>query len=73
MGFYVIEQSGGGVWVSSVVKATPPVINYSSDIEQAMWHEDSTKVQQVIDRNNISNVTTTYKGFDHPGSKPHIP
>lgn len=71
MSYYVAETFGGGVYVSGIQK-TPPAILYSSNIEDAMWSTDSSKVQQVIDRNSISNVSVQLKSGNHPGSKPPI-
>lgn len=66
--FYVAEKNTLGEYVSSV--APGGVINYSSNLDDALWSTQELKVNQLISRNSIPNVSATLKSGNHPNKPP---
>lgn len=69
--FFVARRNGVVEYVSGYDKPTHTPL-WSTDINDAIWSYDSSKVQLYITRNNITNVTVETKNGDHPTGKPPL-
>lgn len=69
--FFVAEKTGAQEWVSGYHPQQG--VQFSTDLMDAVWAYDGSKVQTFITRNNIQNVTVQQKeGGNHP-NKPPLP
>lgn len=70
--FFVMQKNDVEEYAKSYNAQTHQLI-FSTDLMQALWSYDSTKVDNFITNNNLQNVSTQRKeGGNHP-NKPPLP
>lgn len=69
--FFVAQKNGVTEYVSGYDKTTQTA-QWSTNIDEAIWSYDSSKVQTYITRNNINNATVQQKNGVHPSQRPPL-